>query len=218
MQPSGYSSTITALPLRGGGAAFIGRDEATAGSFNGTYGRRRAGFWWPTTDPTRTWPRCRRGWPPWSRQRLDAAENCPWLAPPPAADPRALADPRDAAAPRKIGQFCTKILTPTFSVDVAAAEAAPGTTHQFAFYFVDFDFRGRRQTVQLMDGATLKDISPSVLVGPPGFSDGSCGYPRTLARCACASMGCAGTIACSAQLRFRRWPLAAVGLAQTCVG
>ena len=57
-------------------------------------------------------------------------------------------------------------------MDVAAAEAAPGTTHQFAFYFVDFDFRGRRQTVQLMDGTTLEDISPPVLVGPPGFSGG----------------------------------------------
>jgi hypothetical protein len=32
--------------------------------------------------------------------------------------------------------------------------------------FVDYDARGRRQTVQLMDLDSLNDISPPVLVGP----------------------------------------------------
>jgi alpha-L-rhamnosidase len=145
-------------------ADFIGRDETTAGSFNGTYGA--AGFFLVAFDGPNAHVAALPPWVASVAQKIDAALNGPWLSPPPGADPRALADPRNATAPRKIGQWCTQMPTPTFSVDVSAEEAAPGATHQFAFYFVDFDSRGRRQTVQLMDAITLEDISPPVLVGP----------------------------------------------------
>ena len=37
-------------------------------------------------------------------------------------------------------------------------------TYQFAAYFVDYDARGRTQSVALMDRATLNDISPTQMV------------------------------------------------------
>jgi hypothetical protein len=196
---SGARSREAALPLRGGSgchrvalapapaaapvaappnpfpppaypAAFIGRDESTSGSFNGTYGA--AGYFLIAFDGPGAHVASLPPWVASVKQAIDGADSGPWLQPPPAADPRALADPRNASAPRRIGQFCTRAPTPTFSVDVAAARAAPGSTHQFAFYMVDFDLRGRRQTVQLMDGASLEDIAPPMLVGAPGFAGG----------------------------------------------
>ena len=51
------------------------------------------------------------------------------------------------------------------SFDIKTASDAPaGTTYQYAFYFADYDSRGRRQTVQLMDLETLSDVSPTQLV------------------------------------------------------
>jgi hypothetical protein len=99
-------------------------------------------------------------------QVFGGTANGPWLDPPPANDTRALQDPRNSSGPRKIGQYCGVSTQPSFPIDITVEPAAPGFTYQFAVYLVDWDGRGRRQTVQLMDGDTKEDISPAVLVGP----------------------------------------------------
>ena len=162
-------------------ANFVGRDEETSGSWLGTYGL--AGYVLIAYDGVNATVAALPPWVASVEQRVDSADNGPWLLPPSGADPRALADPRNVSASRRVGQYGTRPHTPTFAVDVAAASAAPGTTHQFAFYFVDFDDLGRRQTVQLMDGVTLEDISPPVLLGPPDFVGGVWlvwQYPRSV--------------------------------------
>lgn len=163
-------------------ANFLGRDEITSGSWLGTYGS--AGYYFVAFDGVNN--ATMAALPPWVtsvEQTIDPADSAPWLSPLPGADPRALVDPRNASAPRRVGQYSTRTKTPTFAVDVAVTPATPGATHQFAFYFVDFDRLGRRQTVQLMDGVTLEDISPPVLVGPPDFVGGVWlvwQYPRSV--------------------------------------
>ena len=48
---------------------------------------------------------------------------------------------------------------PTFAVDVAVLPSAP-SVFTVAVYAVDWDSRGRRGTVALLDGATLNALSP----------------------------------------------------------
>jgi hypothetical protein len=146
-------------------ANFVGRDEVTSGSWIGTYGA--AGYFLVEFDGAQ---HPVQALPPWvlSVQLNDDNRpgGGPWVLPPPDSDPRALQDPRNATAPRRIGQFCSNQGTPTFALNVQVAPLPPNATYQFSFYFADYDARGRRQTVQLMDLVTLNVISEPVLVGP----------------------------------------------------
>ena len=148
-------------------ANFLGRDEVTSGTWRGTYGS--AGYYLVDFDGPKLPV---QALPPWVQSAQlngdDDPLQGPWLEPPPDSDPRALQDPRNASSSslRRIGQFCSNQCCPTFSFNVRVTPPQEGRTHQFAFYFVDYDARGRRQTVQLMDLDSLNDISPPVLVGP----------------------------------------------------
>lgn len=107
--------------------------------------------------------------PTWAKsvvQVWNDAFSGAWLDPPPATDPRALQDPRAPSGPRKIGQFSNNPADQaTYAFDITVTPAPPGFVYQFSVYFVDYDTRGRRQTVQLMDGVTLTDISPVQTLG-----------------------------------------------------
>jgi hypothetical protein len=50
--------------------------------------------------------------------------------------------------------------------------AGNGTLYQYAFYVCDYDARGRRQSLQLMDVDSLNDIAPVEVVA--GFEGGVC--------------------------------------------
>lgn len=144
-------------------ANFIGRDELTSGSWLGVYGAD--GWHLMAFDGV---DQHVSKLPPWVTSiapSTDKPLNGPWLDPPPANNTVALLDPRSPAGPRKIGQYCASNQVPTMSFDIkTAADAPAGTTYQYAFYFADYDSRGRRQTVQLMDLETLSDVSPTQLV------------------------------------------------------
>ena len=143
---------------------FVGRDEITSGSFIGVYGND--GYHLMAYDGV---DKHVTVLPPWVLsviQSADQGSNGPWLDPPPANYSVALQDPRDPSGPRKIGQYCTSSEEPTISFDITVTPAPAGMIWQFAFYFADYDSRGRRETVQLMDLETLSDISPAQLVGP----------------------------------------------------
>ena len=55
-----------------------------------------------------------------------------------------------------------EMLPPTFAIEVAVAPGSLAEGQQFslALYAVDWDGRGRRGTVALLDGASLDPISP----------------------------------------------------------
>ena len=149
-------------------AVTLGADQDTAGDWLGTYGA--AGFFLAAFDGP---GKHREQLPPWVAsvtQVFGPNSAGPWLDPPPANDTRALLDPAAPQGPRKIGQFSAPPppeagWAPSFPFDIRVrAPPAPGTVYQFSAYFVDFDFRGRRQSVQLMDGDTLNDIAPVQLL------------------------------------------------------
>ena len=161
-------------------AYFVGRDQVTSGSFLGVYGS--AGHFLVAFDGP---DQHVSALPPWVisvTQPQGGTANGPWLDPPPANNSVALQDPRAPTGPRKIGQWCNELSGPTFPVDVTVMPAPANMTYQFSFYFADYDSRGRRETVQLMDGVTLEDISPAQLVGPD-FTGGVWyvwQYPRSI--------------------------------------
>ena len=102
-------------------------------------------------------------------QAFGQARNGPWPAA--ANDSRALQDPAAPNDPSKraIGQYCAVPppadgWQPSFPIDIILADGAEGTRYRLAAYFVDFDFRGRRQTVSLMDRVTLNPIAPVELL------------------------------------------------------
>jgi hypothetical protein len=150
-------------------STFVGRDELTSGSWTGMYGG--AGYFLAAFDGPNQHV---VSFPPWVTavtQVFGPDSNGPWFQPPPANDTRALTDPRAPTGPRKIGQYSAPPppesgWAPSFPIDVIVdpSRAPAGTTFQFAFYFCDYDARGRRQSVQLMDQATGADISPVQLL------------------------------------------------------
>lgn len=151
-------------------ATFIGRDEVTSGTWLGAYGSE--GYYLVAFDGADQHVTKLPSWVASVAPSTDRPENGPWLNPPPANNTVALQDPRSPAGPRKIGQYCASNQVPTMSFDITTTADAPaGTTYQYAFYFADYDSRGRRQTVQLMDLETLADVSPTQLVGPD-FTEG----------------------------------------------
>ena len=95
---------------------------------------------------------------------------CAAAAPIADADARALQDPRNASAPRRIGQYCVPPppnagWNPSFPIDIHLAAGAEGAvTFRLAVYVVDFDGRGRKQSVTLMDRATLAEVAPGELL------------------------------------------------------
>jgi alpha-L-rhamnosidase len=155
-------------------ATFVGRDAVTAGSWLGTYGS--AGYVLFAYDgPNQHVVNL----PPWVSavtQTFGHASNGPW--PTDGSDPRALVDPRNASAPRKIGQYCVSLpwasgWDPSFPFDITLTPGADGVTpYQVAVYVVDFDFRGRRQAVSVMDGRTLAPIAPVEFVMEGDFVRG----------------------------------------------
>jgi hypothetical protein len=146
-------------------AALVARDEVTQGSWPGVYGA--AGYFLVAFDGP---GKHRASLPPWCSsvaQVFGPDSSGPWLDPTPDADPRALVDPSNASAPRRIGQWSAPPppasgWQPSFPVDIIVADVrGTNVTYQFAVYFADYDLRGRRESVQLMDRATLNDISPT---------------------------------------------------------
>lgn len=147
-------------------ATFVQRDEITQGSWLGTYGS--AGYvlfaYDGVNQPVSALP------PYISKvvQTFGHAANGPWATD--GQDVRALQDPRNPGGLRKIGQYSVPVppasgWDPSFPVDIVLTEEAEGqVTYQVAVYCVDFDGRGRRQTVSAMDGATFNTISPVVLL------------------------------------------------------
>ena len=149
-------------------------DTATQGSWIGKYGQ--AGHYLVAFDGPGAH---RAALPPWVEsveQVYGPNSSGPWLDPSPAQDPRALQDPAAPAGPRRIGQYSAPPppqagWAPSFPLDVRVrSPAGNGTLYQYAFYFCDFDGRGRRQSVQLMSVDTLEDIAPVALV--EGFQGG----------------------------------------------
>ena len=148
-------------------ATLVARDEFTAGDWIGTYGS--AGYSLFAFDG----PNARRELlPPWVAavtQTFGQALNGPW--PGAANDTRALQDPAAPTDPTKraIGQYCAVPppadgWQPSFPIDIMLADGAEGTRYRLAVYFVDFDGRGRRQSVTLMDRVTLNPIAPVELL------------------------------------------------------
>jgi len=168
-----FSYRVNPFPPPEYPADFVGRDEVTSGNWIGTYGS--AGYYLMDYDGVGSTV---FSLPLWvtavELAHDDTPRHGPWLQPPPQNDLRALLDPRNSSteAGRKIGQYCNDPCCPTFAFDIKVSPPLSGQTFQFSFYFVDYDERGRRQTVQLMDLETLDDISPPVLVGPPDFVSG----------------------------------------------
>jgi len=149
-------------------ATFLGHDAATQGSWRGVYGA--AGHFLVAFDGA---GRHRVSLPPWVvsvEQVFGPNLSGAWYAPAPDADARALQDPDNATAPRRIGQWTSSPppaqgCQPSFPVDINVVSArGTNATYQFAVYFVDFDARGRSQSVALMDRETLNDISPSQML------------------------------------------------------
>ena len=145
-------------------ATFVGRDEMTSGTWIGAYGA--AGYFLVAYDGPNQHVTQLPSWVTSVTPSTDLPENGPWVDPPPANNSVALQDPRNPSGPRKIGQYCASDQVPTMAFDITVLPAPANTTYQFAMYFADYDVRGRRETVQLMDLETLADISPVQLVGP----------------------------------------------------
>ena len=149
-------------------ATFIGRDEITGGDWIGTYGS--AGYFLVAFDGPNQHVSVLPSWVINITNPIGQAQNGPWYDPIPDHDRRALLDPRNTSAPRKIGQFSAPPppadgWAPSLPFDMTVTDDAPeGFTYQFAFYFVDYDTRGRRQSVQLMDQLSKSDISPTQMV------------------------------------------------------
>ena len=67
-----------------------------------------------------------------------------------------------AAGARSLGYLSTQAGggAPTFALDVTVAPAAAPRAFTVALYAADWDSRGRRGTVALLDGASLNPLSP----------------------------------------------------------
>lgn len=143
-------------------------DTTTQGTWVGKYGT--AGYFLAAYDG----PGLHRvKLPPWlaSIQQVYGPNNSgPWLAPPPGADPRALQDPTNPnGLPRKIGQFTADPppgpgWAPSFPFDIRATPGVPTPWFSIRVYVVDYDGRGRKESLQIMDGDTLEDIAPVVVL------------------------------------------------------
>ncbi len=79
------------------------------------------------------------------------------------SDSRVPQDPHSPSGPRTAGYLASQMGgDPTFAIEVAVAPGSLAEGQQFslALYAVDWDVRGRRGTVALLDGASLDPISP----------------------------------------------------------
>lgn len=166
--PQSFVAAPNPFPPPSWPAALVARDEVTQGSWPGVYGS--AGHFFVAYDGP---GKHRAALPPWClsvQQVFGPDSSGPWYDPVPDFDPRALVDPDNATAPRKIGQFSAPPPVtpnppgwqPSFPIDIILHDArGTNVTYQVAVYFVDYDGRGRRESIQLMDRATLNDISPT---------------------------------------------------------
>ena len=145
-------------------AAFLGADALTAGDWQGTYGAL-GGVLFGAGDAAATTDFA--FFPAW----VVAVEphfsflRGAWA---PGAgggeDVRLPVDPRNATGPRAAGYLTDQMGgDPTFVIDVTLGAGAPAAFH-IALYCVDYDTRGRRGTVALLDGATFDPLAPIVEV------------------------------------------------------
>jgi alpha-L-rhamnosidase len=142
-------------------AQFVARDTVTQGNWPGVYGS--AGYILFSYDVAGVNVAALPPYIASVTQTFGSALGGPWAAN--TSDPRAPVDPRNQAGPRSIGQYCSNIETnPSFPMDIIMTPAGAGTWYQIALYIVDWDARGRRQTVDTLDGATLSEISPVQLL------------------------------------------------------
>jgi hypothetical protein len=175
-------------------AYFVGRDEATQGSWIGTYGT--AGHWLVAMDNNASFV---TQLPPWLSSAHfargdDGAAKQTWPSADTAQDPRALQDPRgNSTGARKLGGFVgsyggedigSNSGDPSMPFDIVVSAPAPAnSTYQFAFYFCDFDRLGRRSVAQLIDLETLEDVSPLQVLRGDGLERGTWlvwQYPRSV--------------------------------------
>jgi alpha-L-rhamnosidase len=156
-------------------ATFVARDELTQGNWIGVYGS--AGYALFAFDGP---DKHLISLPPFVasiEQAFGHATNGPW--PTDGTDVRALQDPRNTSAPRKIGQYCVPVpwasgWDPSYPFDVLLTPEAEGAqTYRIAVYVVDFDSKGRKETVNLLDRLTFNPISPTVLLDGEGFVGGT---------------------------------------------
>jgi len=114
-------------------AHFVATDTSTQGNWSGVYG----GDGYVVVGASQVMP---------AYASLAAQNQLNWTWASSTTDPRAL----------QIGNGSGRVAAtwynnPTFSIDVNVTD---GNTHQFALYAVDWDYRGRAETIQIVDAQT----------------------------------------------------------------
>jgi hypothetical protein len=143
-------------------AAFLGADALTSGDWVGTYGAL-GGVLFGSADATGTADYAFL--PSWvtAVKPTFAFMRGAW-APGNSRDGRLPVDPRNATGARAAGYITDHMGgDPTFAIDVALGAGAP-PSFLVSVYTVDWDSRGRRGTLALLDGVTLDPLSPIVQV------------------------------------------------------
>ena len=169
MAPS-FSAALTApnpFPPPSYPASLVAHDNSTRGTWIGHYGS--AGYVLFAYDGAGQHLASLPSWVQSVDQTWGAASAGPW--PTNGSDARALQDPRNQSAPRKIGQYSVPPppnngWDPSFPLSVTLKPGGvPGRqTYLISLYVVDFDTRGRKQTVSILDGDSFTEVSPSVYV------------------------------------------------------
>jgi hypothetical protein len=151
-----------AFPPAAYAAPLLAKDSSTSGNWLGTYGGEGYSLFAFDGVDQRL-----ESLPPYIQavqQTYKEAINGPWPVAD-ASDSRALQDPRNSSD-RKLGAYCVpKFGQPSIVIDILLQPWAQGnTSYQLAVYVVDWDRRGRRQSLALLDGVSFAPISAPVIV------------------------------------------------------
>jgi Concanavalin A-like lectin/glucanases superfamily/Protein of unknown function (DUF1573) len=133
-----------------GSAQFVATDTSTQGNWHGVYGADGytvVGGGQVTPSYAAITPQAQLNWT-WAASTTDS---------------RALLQSSSSSA----RVAATWYNTPTFSVDVSVTD---GKTHQFALYAVDWDNRGRAETLQVIDAQTKAVLNSQSIFG---FTNGT---------------------------------------------
>jgi Concanavalin A-like lectin/glucanases superfamily/Protein of unknown function (DUF1573) len=128
-----------------GSAQFVATDTSTQGNWRGVYG---ADGYTVVGGGQVT--------PSYATATPENQFNWTWAAS--TTDPRALLQTSTSSA----RVAATWYNAPTFSVDVSVTD---GKTHQFALYAVDWDERGRAETIQVVDAQTKAVLNSQSIFG-----------------------------------------------------
>jgi alpha-L-rhamnosidase len=150
-------------------APFLGADRLTRGDWVGVYGRDGGVLWGLGAAANGD----KAFLPPWvaSVTPRYAFLRGAWADGANVTDRRAPQNPNDPTGPRSVGYLTDSMgHDPTFAVDVALGASGAPPFFTVALYAVDWDSRGRRGTVALLDGATLDALSP--IQGVSDYTEG----------------------------------------------